>query len=203
MKIPCETIVRFSNLLPSPNVDIDPIFRTIRLDNGKIIATDRRFMAIEQLPEKFEGVFHISLPDDLLEQCRTETQFSSKIDIIATPVLGHITAKTTLGWSPPGNIGVFPAAVTDFDYWRNRVVAPCLEPAAVSRGGMLWRLDDIVRLAACSPSGDVIFEEHIDCESRPTVVRDIHSYDWCGFFLPRLHDGAYHAAATLPGWLKA
>lgn len=202
MKIPCETIVRMAHLLPSPNVEIDPIFRTLRLENGKIIATDRRFMAIEQLSERFEGVYHLAVTDVFLAQCKVEAPFSGVFDAVPTPPLRYTTGKTTFGWSPSDNLGVYPDGPTAFDNWYQMVVAPCIEPAAVSRGGMMWLLDDIQRLAASSPSGTVVFEQNIDCDNRPSVVRDLDTPDWCGFFLPRLHNGAWLGGATVPGWLK-
>lgn len=200
MKIPCETIVRMARLLPSPNVEIDPIFRTLRFDNGKVIATDRRYMAIEKI-EPFDGVFHLMVTPELLAQCEQEAPYGSALELAVIPMV-CITAKTTYGWMAPANLGVFPAVSTAYDMWYSAIVAPCVTPAAEPRGGMIWTVDDLIRLAQTSPSGVVVFESVIDCESRPTVVRDISTYDWCGFFLPRLHDGAYHAAASLPGWLK-
>jgi hypothetical protein len=199
MKIPCETIVRMARLLPSPNVEIDPIFRTLRFDNGKLIATDRRYMAVEKI-EPFDGVFHVVVTPELLTQCEQEAAYASTLELAVVP--GYlVTGKTTYGWLSP-NIGVFPTTPTDYDKWYSEVVAPCVTPAVEPRGGMIWTVDDLSRLAATSPSGVVVFESIIDCESRPTVVRDLSTYDWCGFFLPRLHDGAYHAAAALPGWLR-
>lgn len=200
MKIPCETIARLAHLLPSPNEEIDPIFRSFRLDNGKIIVSDRKFMAIEHIGN-WEGVFHIQLDDRTLEQCRSEAQFAGTMEVIPTPALNFTTAKTTMGYAPVGNIGVFPQGANTFDRWVD-IVKQCAEPAAAPRGGMVWRCDAINALAMSSPSGIVVFEETIDVEQRPTIVRDINSPDWCGFYLPRLHDGMHHAAATLPGWLK-
>jgi hypothetical protein len=200
VKIPCETIVRMSHLLPSPTAEVEPIFRTLRLDNGKIIATDRRFMAIEQI-EPFEGVYHISVPDALLAACQSEAQYSGVLTVTPMPGMPFITAVTTMGFNG-GNIGVFPSGPTDYDKWHEMVVAPCASPVAAPQGGMLWQLDDMVRLAACAPSGVVIFEGMIDAINRPTVVRDVNSPDWCGFFLPRISNGIFHAPATVPGWLK-
>lgn len=199
MKIPCDTIARLANVLPGPSADIDPIFHTFRLDNGRVIATDRTIMAVEHVGG-WEGVYHIRLTEADIAQCRTESAFSSVLEIVANPIM--TVAKTTLGYSPTGDIGVRPAGATDFDKWHSAVVAPCATPSDVPRGAMIWRTDQIAALARSSPSGVVVFENIIDVETRSAVIRDINSPDWCGFFMPRLSDGLYHPAAALPGWLK-
>jgi hypothetical protein len=201
MRIPCETIARLSHLLPKPTDEIDDIFRAFRLDNGKVIATDRVFMAVEYIGG-WEGVFHIRLSDADIEQCRTESAFSSYLEIVPTPAIAFTTAKTSLGYNPPGNIGVYPTEATAYDDWYTRVVQPCITPSDVPRGAMIWRVDAMLALARSSPSGIVVFENIVDVETRAAVVRDINSPDWCGFFMPRLSDGLYHPAAALPGWLK-
>lgn len=178
--------------------DVDPIFRTLRLDSGQIVATDRQFLAVENLAP-FHGIYHITVDDTLLAQCTKEMQFSSVLDVIPNPALGFTMAKTTLGFAT-GNIGVFRGP-SDFDKWRD-VMRECAEPAKASVGGMLWTVEGIARLAASSPSGHVIFEEHVDAQARPTLIRDINDHEWCGMFMPRLSDGRYHSPATLPGWMK-
>lgn len=197
MKIPCETIVRFAQLI-DPSED-DPVFHTIRLDNGQIIASDRKFMAIENIGG-FTGIHHIVVDAALLAQCETEAQYSSYIEITPNDMLKYTVAKTTLGYVT-GNIGVWPAAGNAFDRWRD-VARQCAEPVAAAKGAMIWHTDGLIRLAKASPSGIVVFEQLIDAETRPTIVRDINSPDWVGLFLPRISDGMYHGAAMLPGWLK-
>jgi hypothetical protein len=200
MKIPCDTIARLAHVLPTDSDEIDDIFRTFRLDNGKIIATNRMLMAVESLPDKFDGVYHIRLTDADIAQCRTEAAYNSMLDVVVTPVM--TVAKTSYGYSPAGDIGVRPAAATDFDQWYDRIVKPCATPSDVPRGAMIWRTDQIVALACSAPSGIIVFESVIDVETRAAVMRDINNPDWCGFFMPRLNDGLYHGAAALPGWLR-
>lgn len=195
IKIPCQTIVRMMRVVEGAT---DPIFQTLRLDHGQIVASDRKFIVVENL-SPFTGVYHITVDAALLAQCETETQFSSVLDVIPNPALGFTMAKTTMGYTT-GNIGVFPGK-SEFDRWRE-VIAPCAEPAAMAVGGMLWEAAAIARLAAASPSGHVIFEELIDTQNRPTIMRDINDHEWCGFFWPTVSDGRYHSPATLPGWLK-
>lgn len=192
MKIPCETIARLAILRG------EGIFASLRLDNGCVIASNRRFMAVERVPP-FQGVAHIAVDDALIEQCRTEAQYASTIEITPNHALKFTVGKTTLGFVT-GNIGVFDS-FGDFDRWR-AVIAPCAEPLTASAGAMIFDTPELAQLVASAPSGAVVFETHINPDARPVLVRDINSPDWCGCFLPRLADGLHHAPAALPGWLK-
>lgn len=198
MKIPCDTIARLAHLLPAESSD-DPMC-SFRLDNGKVLATNRRFMAIEQVAP-FEGVFYIRNDPALIAQCRTEAQWSGVIEFTPVAPLKWTTAATTMGWKCAENLGLWPVGGTDYDLWRERVVDPLREPLTASTGPMMCGADGLAQLAASSPSGGIVFEQHID-PMRGTVVRDIDSHDWVGFFHPRIVDGRSHNAATVPGWCR-
>ncbi len=195
--ISCDTIARLASLIPT---DGESIIQTLRLDNGRAIATDRKFCAVESIAP-FEGVFHVRLTAALVKQCEIERQFSSTVSIVPNAALKWTTARTSLGYDVTENIGVYPDEPTAFDRWYELIVKPCLTPATQSKGAMVCTVDEVTRLAATSPSGSLVFEQFIDV-SRPTILRDINSPDWCGFFLPRLNDGIYYAPATVPSWLS-
>lgn len=196
--IPCDTIVRLSNLLPRPGADVQPIFNTFRLDHGRIIATDRRFAAVEEL-QPFEGVYHIVLTPEMLQVCTNEAQYQSSLLITPNPMLKWTVARTSMGHTFQGSVGVYPAEPTPFDEWYELIVQPVLDGEPVSNGAMSTNATDLARLAASSPSGEVVFEQHIDVR-RSTVMRDVNDPRWCGFWMPRLAGGMYHAPATVPGW---
>ena len=200
MKIPCDTIARLSHVLPLPGADYDPAFNSIRLDNGKVMVSNRCFMAVEEV-QPFEGVFYIRPDAALIEQCRTEAQWSSLIEFTPIPSLKYTTAITTMGYKISENIGVWPAATGDFDLWRERVMIPCLIPLTVSGGPLSFSAEHLRQLAASSPSGEIVFEQYFD-KMRPTVVRDINSHDWCGFFIPDVDRSRHLQPATVPGWCK-
>ena len=193
----CDAFVRLSHILHNLPEDIDPVFRTIRIDNGQAVATDRSFMAIENIGGA-TGIIHI-LPDAaLIKQCATEAKFDSQLTITVTEMLQHAVAKTTLGYVHPVNVSYWPTGGTDFDRWRE-VVMEASVPAAKSSGGMFWQADGVAKVAASSPSGRVVFEENIDV-IRPTLVRDILEYDWLGVFNPFSRKDHY-SPATLPTWM--
>lgn len=199
MRIPADTIARLSHLLPDEPSD-DPM-QCLRLDNGLVIVTDRKFMAVEYIGG-WEGVFYIRADRNLIDQCRTEAQWSSTVEFTPVPSVSYTTALSTMGWKCGDNLGVFPTAPTDFDMWRERILAPAMEPLEQSVGPVVFDAVGLSRLALSSPSGGIALELNSDPQRRPTVVRDIDSADWVGFFMARLVDGRAHSAATVPGWCK-
>ena len=204
--IPCDTFVRLTNILHGMPDDIGDWFKTVRIDNGIAVATNRKILAAENVGGP-AGVIHVIADQALINQCRTEAAFSSTLTITVNEVLKFAVAKTTLGYVHPGNCVLWsvdpPIAgnpvPNDFDRWRT-VVEQCKTPAQAPRGGMFWDADMIARLAAASPSGRVVFEEIIDVTGRPTIIRDINEYNWIGVFQPFSTEESYQPA-TLPSWI--
>ena len=193
--ISCDAFVRLSTLLIETD---DPAFRTIRFDNGQALATDRQFLSIENIGGP-KGVAHVIADPTLLEHCRAESKFHSKLTITVVEPLKFATAKTTFGYSHNSNCSYWPDGPTDFDRWRE-VVMQAATPATKSSGGMFWLAEWVARLAKASPSGSVVFEENIDI-TRPTLVRDVEDYDWLGVFQP-FSRGHQYKPATLPSWMQ-
>lgn len=200
MRIPTDTIARLSHLLPDEPSD-DP-FNCFRLDNGLVMATlDKKFMAVEYVGG-WEGVYYIRADRAMIEQCRTEAQWSSVVDFSPVPQVSYTTAISTMGWKSSDNLGLFPTEPTDYDHWRERILQPCMEPLDHSSGPVVFDAEGLSRLAQSSPSGGIALELNSDPIRRPTVVRDIDSADWVGFFMARIMDGRTHSAAVVPGWCK-
>lgn len=199
MRIPADTIARLSHLLP--DVPSDDPFDCFRLDNGMVLATNRQFLAIEQV-EPFEGVFYIRADQTMIEQCRTEAQWSSVVDFTPVAQMQWTTAISSMGWKCGENLGVWPTAPTDYDLWRERILQPAMQPTDQASGNTVFSADGLHRLALSSPSGGIALGQTVDAFRRPTVVRDIDSADWVGFFLARIADGRQHEAAVVPGWCR-
>lgn len=195
IEIPCETIVRLASLIPTPDMDVEPIFCSMRLENGKIIVTDKRFMAIENLNFSFIGIDHIEIFPALLKRCEEGAKTSERITIISNPMIGYTMVADT----PAVNLHL-KGDTAPYDCWYEKIVKPALTGAIADNGAMSCEADSMARFAATAPSGQIVFESPID-RSRPMAVRDIHSYDWCGFVYPRLAGGAMHQPATVPRWL--
>jgi hypothetical protein len=195
--ISCDTLVRLSTV-SDPNND-DPAFRCLRIDNGCAVATNRSFMAIEHVGGP-AGVIHIILDAALINQCRTEAKFDSKLTITVNEMLKFAVAKTTLGYVHPGNCVYWSDTPTDFDRWR-AVTMDAGTTRPKSNGGMFWLADKVAALAASSPSGSVVFAEIIDT-AFPTLIRDVTDGHWLGVFNPNSFKNSYKAA-TLPTWMTA
>ena len=161
-------------------------------------------MAVENIGGP-AGILHIIPNPGLIEICRKEAPFSSKLTITANPLLQYAVAKTTLGYVHPTNCAVWDNAMladTPMNAWR-AIVSRCAEPATKSIGGMFWNADDIARLAAASPSGELVFETNITADgSRPTIIRDANEPDWIGIFNPWSSKHSY-GPARMPDWIKS
>lgn len=197
--IPCDTFVRLSNVLYDFHDLANDWFRTVRIDNGQAVATNRKVMAIENIGGT-GGVVHVIPDAALIDQCRKEAQFSSRLTITVNPALQYAVAKTTLGYIHPSNCVLWSSQHTtdDYDKWRT-VVMSAKTDAKPGKGGMMWHADDIARLASASPSGRVVFARTIDA-IKPTLIRDINDPEWLGVFNPFDQDLSYEAA-TMPGWM--
>ena len=193
MLIPCDTIVRLSALVGS-----EPPFNVLRLDHGRVIATDRRFAAVERVAN-FDLVTHILVTPALIEQCKRETDWSGAIEITPNDMLAWTTAKSLTGWTSPDNL--FAPSDPLYDRWHEKLVEPALTEPSAPSGYITAHADELARLAHAAPSGTVTFERVVDVR-RPLVVRDADSSEWCGFFIPRLDDGRANMPATVPGWLR-
>lgn len=195
IEIPCETIVRLASLIPTPDMDVETIFCSMRLENGKIIVTDKRFMAIENLNFPFIGTDHIEIPKALLARCVEGTKTAERITIISNPMIGY----TMVADDPAVNLHL-KGDTAPYDCWYEKIVQPALTGAVADNGAMSCDATYMARFAATAPSGMIVFESPID-RSRPMAVRDVHSCDWCGFVYPRLADRVAYPAATVPKWL--
>lgn len=190
--IPCDTIARLSRVLPPPGADVEPIFYTMRLDNGRAIVSNRKFGAVEQLAQ-FTGVCHLPMTDALVQACRDEAVLSHSLTVMPDARMAY----TNGGYM---TTDVLPYEPSSFDPWYERLVVPCLTPASKARS-MVVDATALADLAASSPSGTITFETMIDAD-RTTIVRDANDHRWAGFFMPRLADGMFYPPADVPSWLR-
>lgn len=198
--VPADTLARLATIIQNPPADLEPVFKTIRLDNGQVVVSDRTICAVECVGT-IPGIAHIVPDPAFIAQCKMEAQFSSNVTIVVNELLNYTVAKTSLGYVT-GNIGFFPNGATDYDRWRE-VVMEAKEIPPKGRGGMFWDAELIAKLAASSPSGRVIFAENVDAY-RNTLIRDVTDGYWIGVFSPKQGPG-YDAVnpATMPTWMHA
>lgn len=196
--MPCDTFHRLSKVIADIPSDFHPSWRTLRVENGCLIATDKSFMAIENFSSTQHGPFHIIADPALIAQCEMESKYNGRITFVVNEMLKFAVAKTTFGFSTTTNILYAGDVDPAWPRWKELALA-CKEPASKINGPMFMALDGIGRLIASSPSGLVVFEEMIDI-NRPTIIRDVKDAFWLGVFAPNSRQESY-AAATVPAWL--
>lgn len=194
--IPCETFVRLTNVLKFMPKD-DPWCKSVRLEGNLAIVTNRQYIAIERLDTVAPSVLHIPADPALIDQCAKEAVFHSKMHIVANDMLKFASLKTSLGYQHTGNAGLYLDGVNVIDRWRD--ILPTA-PVKKSKGSMCLELGAVANLIESSPSGKIVFPEHIDW-TVPVVVRDAVDPNWCAFFYVRESDNI-HDPATIPGWIK-
>jgi hypothetical protein len=195
--IPCEVFARLSNVLRDQKPGGNEWTKSIRVEDGCLVATNRYYMAVEKLDGLPAGVTHIVADPALIEQCRIETAFHSKLHILVNSLLNFTTIKTTMGYVYPGNGGIVSNAVNDLDRWRG--VFPTELPTAPN-GGLFLDLAAFQNLLDSSPSKQIVLPEMIDA-NKPCIVRDVNTAFWIGVFYPRKGSNERVAGATIPSWL--
>lgn len=197
-QMPCDTLYRIANAIPSPSPSLQPSWNTLRIDGDCVVASDRTFLVAEKFGIGGEGIFHIVPDPAMIAQCKIEAQHGGRITFTVNEMLGFAIAKTTFGWQT--NTNLLYTGVVDEDWQKWRDIIKKATPADASRGAMYWNTDTITRIAESSPSGGVVFEENIDT-SRPVLIRDITDYNWIGCFHP-LPGASQQVGATIPSWIK-
>ncbi len=194
--VPCEKIARLANILQYFPVE-DEWAKSFRLDGNCIVATNRNYLAVERLNVTVDKPIHIKADESFIDQCRAETVYNSNVHFIANDILGMVTARTTLGYQHPGNLLHNPGGVNEMDRWRSIVPS---QPASVTNIAMMLDTTHLRMFAETSPSGKIVFEQHVDIQ-QPSIVRDLIDPDWFGVMWCK-DSKTPHVPATLPGWFK-
>lgn len=207
--IPCETYIRLSHVAKNGDADFHNCLYVCQRDNVRmLIVTNRKIAAFEFLG-KFDGPDFetwVSFDPVLLNQANIEKLASGHIFFVNVPDLKFVSAKTTMGYTHPGNVAfaidTFQNARSKWHEWRSWL--PDDEPVQ-HVGSMFMNADHIANLGYSSPSGRLVFPEIID-NRKPVVVRDILSENWFGLFMAnRLDDNNVvqeTEPAVLPDWVK-
>ncbi len=197
ISIPCETIARLANVLKYFPESADEWTNSLRLEDNYIMATNRCYMAVERIAANIPTPVHIKADPAFIQQCLTESQYSSNVFLVVNPVLGMVTARTTMGYQYPGNLLLTGPTPNKLDNWK--AVIP-REPSKVSNGGMMLDMNQFMMLAETAPSKQIVFEQNVDI-TRPTIVRDLFDPHWFGVFNAK-DDKNIHDPATIPSWFK-
>lgn len=209
--LPVEIYIRLSKtvqIMPENVTEYEKtVLKCIRIENKNghayAIACNRKIAAIYYLgtTANADGIAHIIIDPALLKQCNAEKPFASKLEINVIEALQIVTIKTTMGYTQPGNSGLFPKD-TPLDDWRNWVPD---EMPTVPNGAMFINSEMIASLNEASPSGKIVFPLIIDVD-QPIVLRDVGEPNWLGLFMANRANEKGEAyqenPATLPSWLN-
>lgn len=197
--IPCDTLVRLASVI---DADAPEPFTFIRVDNGQLVASNKRIMSIDNIMPRFDGLAYIYPDPALVAQCAKEAPYNSTVSLTVTEPLRHAMAKTSMGYVS-GNLWR-DGEPSNFDRWRAVALRAATEGQSSNRGGMFWNVKEIERLMGAAPSGKVVFSENINTDA-PTLLRDPNDFDWCGVFSPEPNRKAGDPqafSASLPDWLR-
>lgn len=198
--IPCDVVARLGRVAFGHQTS-KQIMRTLRLDNGQVVATNDRVLIIENIGG-FVGIAHIVVDQALLTQCEFERQFHSQLYVSVNEMLGMGWAKSTLGYNHSMNCYMPAPAVNDFDQWRAiaaRAAAP-LEQSA--KFGMCWQTECLDAIVKSSPSGDLIMDINIDPIIKPVLICDVNDPNWIAVTRP-FDPEKIRRKAQFPTWLAS
>lgn len=205
VEIPCETFLRLAEIpaylaITDKRKYLNSLFVERKNETTILVATNGRIAAIENIGKQPgpDGKFAVAITAELKAQCDIESKFNGKVSIVYNEMLQFATIKTSIGYVHPGNGYVPLPQGNHFEEWRT--LFPDEFPQA-SSGHMFMSATDISILATASPTGGLVFPEHLDVNS-PVVVRDVSAPDWFGLFMPVGVEDEPQTYAPLPGWCK-
>lgn len=187
--IKSEILSRFSKL------------STIRLEikNNRqyIIGYNKYIACVQYLGECADSneVLYLDFNEKTLENLRFELNIGSDYIIETNPELALATVTTSLG-----------SKYEKFVYWLDEDETDdwfsWFSESDENIGFMYWDLYQIQTMFECSPSGEIIFPEHINA-NKPVIVADANNNEWFGVFIPRSDSDKPLKPATLPEWINA
>lgn len=186
--IKSEILSRFSKL------------STIRLEvkNNRqyIIGYNKYIACVQYLGECADSdeVLYLDFNEKTLENLQFELNIGSDYIIETNPELALATVTTSLG-----------SKYEKFVYWLDEDETDdwfsWFTESDENIGFMYWDLYQIQTMFECSPSGEIIFPEHINA-TKPVIVADANNNEWFGVFIPRSDSDKPLKPATLPEWIK-
>lgn len=209
--IPCSTFARLINAAIIPEGEERTYLHGVYLHRtaGKLyaIATNAQVMAIElldeDLPPEDEGAVFVMGSPALIEQCHKETMFNSvlTVTLIDIPGMQTVTATTTYGYTHPVSVGYFGEGLKEISVWKTYIVPE--DVPKKSHGFMFFDTEQISNLGKASPSGRLVFPEHID-NRKPVIVNDSVDPSFAGLFLPHTGKNSKNIKlkpAVRPDWI--
>jgi hypothetical protein len=202
----CATYARFAKVAKTIlNYEIFAHMCSVRIEireNYMFLFTSNSRIAVAEMIGRYEHedcVFHIVVTDKLIEQCETEMSFNGEILFVYNEPLNFMSLKTSFGFEHGGNGLIEIQGENKFNNWRS--IFPKEQPTETN-ASIYANLDNLASLAACSPTGMIGFQKFID-KTKPVVVRDLHSPNWVGAFLPTTDNDVFTFPIKTPDWVRS
>jgi hypothetical protein len=195
--IPCDVIARLSVMLAHESDGTEECFTYFRIEKNLIIATNKKFMAIEKIwGTALDGHVYLRPLPALIEACRNEALYKSQLQINVVPQVRLSSARTTLGAIFADCINWDIAPDAKFNDWR--VIVDRANAPKSAKAPVYLNLSLLEMLVQSSPSRAIVFPEIINID-HPMLVRDVSDDGWLGLFQPYTMYEKYKAA-VLPHW---
>lgn len=201
--IPCKTFSRLAiiplNFTKDVSDDMREQLSCVRLENRKgktfAIVANQKIAAIEYIcdTQEKDGSAHVVINKDILEVCKNEHDV---FEVMSLPDLSIGTLKSMFGYQYVGNACLYRSNV--LDEWRSWGPK---KSVTKTNGPLFLNMNYIELLNKSSPSGNIVFPDHIDVE-QSLVLRDFKNPSWVGLFTPTPPpiDRYKLKPAVLPDW---
>jgi len=180
--------------------DRKKMLKTIRLENrnGHLfgIATNQRIASIEYLGVTKEpnDAAHLIISDSFIRQMFTESLTDNIITVNTIPEIGLSSLTSVSGYNSTNCCHWFDdTPLQEWREWADNV-------KKTSCGAMYLDLFNLETLIKASPTGKVVFPEHVDINI-PVVLKDYGCSTWAGLFFAQPPEGiTIKEGAELPEW---
>jgi len=187
INVSCETFARLAEVARTATDPRYPWLKSVAFHrkNGQLvaIASNASFCAIELIGKQDgpEAFLLVPITENLVRQCVMEKEFNGMIAINYDEAHSFASLVTTFGFTPPGNVGIFPVEHIPLKDWRSWLPR---EIGKNSTGCVFIDVDGFNALARSSPSGCLVFPRYMDVE-KAVPIADITAKNWLGLFYPK------------------
>lgn len=199
VSVRAETLQRFTTLYKSlePNAKDEIKCLRLELSTGKIVLVgSNQYVACAELvgeSTQADEVCYIKLDNESIKAINNEVEIGGFFNIETIPELAISTV--TNSENRQCNNFIIWSKNHMYDQWRK-----WFSTSDESKGFMYCTLYQVQTLFETSPTGEVVFPEHLN-NDEPVIIRDVNSDKWVGTFIPTYDGRKVLKPAKLPEWL--
>lgn len=139
---------------------------SVRNNSTVLVSTDRKYMAVELIGHdagEWEATINIPLP----------LSINYDADLEINPLAG-------MNMMFVGSSNIWAVSPPEYAMWR--AIPERASQVKEAYGFLFFDTNNLTKLAACSPSGHIIFPKLIDTR-QPVLLNDENEPNWMGFFM--------------------